>query len=89
MDLGPAYGHAFFFEREPWRNVGIVIETRDQNFVAGAKVAATSPAKARDMANVSVVMFGPKTISSALQLRKSAMAARAYATTASVRRLVA
>ena len=41
------------------------------------------------MAKVSVVMLGPKTTSSLSQPRKSAMAARASAMTASVRRLVA
>ena len=40
MNFCPADGHAFFFEREPGRNVGVVIEARDQDFVAGAEVAA-------------------------------------------------
>ena len=40
MNLGPADGDAFFFEREPGRDVGVVIEARDQDFVAGAEVAA-------------------------------------------------
>ncbi len=40
MNFCPANRYSFFFEREPGRDIGVVIEARDQDFVAGAKVAA-------------------------------------------------
>ena len=40
VDFCPTNRHAFFFEREPGGDVGVVIEARDQDFVAGAEVAA-------------------------------------------------
>ena len=74
VNLSPAHGDAAIFgHRNPGRNVGIVIETGDQDFVAGL----SSRPIAREMAKVRVVMFGPKTTSSAPQCRKSAIAARA------------
>ena len=67
-----------------------MIETRDQDFVAGSEVAAADLATKGAGDGVGErVMLGPKTISSAAQFRKSAMAARASASMASVLRLVA
>ena len=40
VNFGPADGDAFFFEREPGRDVGIVIEASNQDFIAGSEVAA-------------------------------------------------
>src|SRR5579862_4808094 len=42
MNFSPANGYTFFFERQPGRHVGIVVEAGDQDFVAGAEVAANS-----------------------------------------------
>jgi hypothetical protein len=46
VNFGPADCHTFFFRhREPGRNVGVVIEARDQDFVARLQFAAD---RARD-----------------------------------------
>jgi len=47
VNLSPADGHSFFFEREPRGDVGVVIQARNQNFVAGTKLASADlPTKA-------------------------------------------
>src|ERR1700734_630398 len=44
VNFSPADGNAFFFEGEPGGDVGIVIEARDQDFVARAEVATNGAA---------------------------------------------
>src|SRR5208282_6912273 len=66
VNLGPADGDAFFFEGEPGGDVGVVVEAGDQDFVAGAEIAADGAGHHVGKAG----HVGPKTISSAAQWRK-------------------
>ena len=75
---------AVLLERAPGVDVRVVVEVRDDDFVA----AAQPRARARPRWNVSVVMFAPKTISDGSPPRKSARARREDAIIASVSTLV-
>ena len=72
-------------ELEPRRDVAVVVETRDEDLVAGASVRPS----ARVSAKLSVVMFWPKIVSSGRQPRKRAAVACACSTSSSLRRLAA
>src|ERR1700730_5111083 len=40
MDFDPADGDTFFFQSEPGRDVGVVVESRDDDFVSGSQITA-------------------------------------------------
>ena len=84
VDVDEPNVHAALFEGAPGRDIGIVVEVV-------SRISSPGPSSRpmdRLMAKVSVVMLGPMMPSGSLP-KKSAMAARALSTTASVRWLVA
>ena len=40
MNLGPTNRATLLLERQPWGHIGVMIETGDEDFIAGAKITA-------------------------------------------------